>query len=76
MSRNDTDADAGSTEKMASSNTDAAGWTDEQIDSVLKLEIPDNEYFSRRGVYGNYHGGGNILFEDESILNWIILHRK
>lgn len=54
----------------------AAGWTDEQIDSVLRLEIPDNEYFSSRGIYGNYHGGGNILFEDESILNWIISHRK
>lgn len=55
---------------------EAAGWTDEQIDSVFKLEIPDNEYFSSRGIYGNYHGGGNILFEDESILNWIISHRK
>ena len=53
-----------------------AGWTDEQIDSVLRLEVPDNEYFSSRGIYGNYHGGGNILFEDESILDWIISHRK
>lgn len=52
-----------------------AGWTDEQIDNVLMLEIPDNEYFRSRGIYGNYHGGGNILFEDESILNWIISHR-
>lgn len=54
----------------------AAGWTDEQIDSVLRLEIPDNEYFSSRGIYGNYHGGGNILFEDKSILDWIISQRK
>lgn len=54
----------------------ATGWTDEQIDSVLKLEIPDNEYFSNRGIYGNYHGGGNILFEDKSILEWIISHGK
>ncbi len=52
-----------------------AGWTDTQIDGVLQLEIPDNEYFNSRGIY-NYHGGGNILFDDESILNWIISHRK
>lgn len=51
------------------------GWTDERIEEVLQLEIPDNEYFNSRGIY-NYHGGGNILFEDESILNWIISQRK
>lgn len=50
-----------------------AGLSDSQIDEVLKLEIPDNEYFNSRGIY-NYHGGGSLLFEDESILNWILLH--
>lgn len=53
-----------------------AGWSDGQIDTVLQVEIPDNEYFNSRGIQGNYHGGGNILFEDESILNWIISHKK
>lgn len=43
------------------------GWTPAQIDEVLQVEIPDNEYFNSRGIY-NYHGGGNILFEDQSIL--------
>lgn len=52
------------------------GWTDEQISRVLSVEIPDNEYFSERGIYGNYHGGGNVVFDDSSILEWIILHRK
>ncbi len=52
-----------------------AGLSDSQIDEVLKLEIPDNEYFNSRGIY-NYHGGGSILFEDESILNWILLQEK
>ncbi len=52
------------------------GWTDEQIDAVLQVQIPDNEYFNSRGIQGNYHGGGNILFEDESILTWIISHKK
>ena len=52
------------------------GWTDAQIDAVLQLEIPDNAYCNPHGITGNYRGGGNILFEDESILNWILSHSK
>ena len=52
------------------------GWEKEEIDAVLQVEIPNNAYFNERGVTGNYHGGGNILFEDESILNWILSHSK
>ncbi len=52
-----------------------AEWEQAQIDEVLQIEIPDNEYFNSRGIY-NYHGGGNILFQDKSILNWIIEKRK
>lgn len=51
------------------------GYTDEQIDERLVVEIPGNEYFNSRGIY-NYHGGGNILFDDENILNWILAQRK
>lgn len=51
------------------------GYTDEQIGELLILEIPNNEYFNSRGIY-NYHGGGNILFDDEKILNWILIQRK
>lgn len=51
------------------------GLTESQIEDVLCLEIPDNEYFNSRGIY-NYHGGGNVLFQDESILNWMIEKRK
>lgn len=36
----------------------------QQIDNVLQLEIPDDTYFNRFGIYSNYHGGGNILFEE------------
>lgn len=53
----------------------SAGWSQEQIDGVLQLEIPPDEYFNSRGIY-NYHGGGNILFEDEGILSWILSHSK
>lgn len=51
------------------------GYTDEQIGKRLVLEIPDNEYFNNRGIY-NYHGGGNILFDDANILKWILAQRK
>lgn len=52
-----------------------AGWAGEEIDTVLQLEIPDNAYFNSRGIY-NYHGGGNLLFDDETILNWVIQKKK
>lgn len=52
-----------------------AEWTQAQIDEVLQIEIPDNEYFNSRGIY-NYHGGGNVLFEDQSILQWIVEKKK
>lgn len=53
-----------------------SGLTDQEINSLLRLEIPDNAYFAQRGITGNYHGGGNVLFDDETILNWIISARK
>ncbi len=52
------------------------GWSQAEIDEVLRLEIPDDAYFHERGIYGNYHGGGNVLFEDTSILQWILSHHK
>lgn len=51
------------------------GYTDEQIGELLVAEIPGNEYFNSRDIY-NYHGGGNILFDDENILNWIVSQHK
>lgn len=50
----------------------SAGWTDAEIDDVLQAEIPPDAYFNARGIYGNYHGGGNVLFEDPDILQWIV----
>ena len=55
---------------------ESLGWTPEEIDGVLQVEIPDNAYFHQRGITGNYHGGGNVLFEDSSILSWIVSHHK
>ena len=31
-----------------------AGWSEEEIEGVLQVEIPDNDYFSQRGITGNY----------------------
>ena len=51
------------------------GLSAEEIDKLLQLEIPDNSYFNALGIY-NYHGGANVLFDDETILNWIIQKNK
>lgn len=52
-----------------------AGWNEEDIDQVLRLEIPDNAFFNAKGIY-NYHGGANVVFDDPDNLNWIISHTK
>ena len=52
-----------------------AGWSDDDISSVLRPEIPGNEFFNSRGIY-NYHGGANILFDDAENLEWITAHSK
>lgn len=54
---------------------EAAGFGDEDIDGLLRIETPDNEFFNEKGIY-NYHGGANILFDDASSLDWIISHIK
>lgn len=51
------------------------GFSDEEIGKKLCLEIPDNEYFNSQGIY-NYHGGGNIVFDDEEVVNWVIQKSK
>ena len=54
----------------------AAGWTEDEIDGVLQVQIPDAGWFAERGITGNYHGGGNVLFEEPDILNWILSQEK
>lgn len=53
-----------------------AGWSEAQIAEVLQIQTPDDEWFAQRGVAGNYHGGGNVVFEEDGILNWILSHAK
>lgn len=52
-----------------------AGWSEEETAALLRLEIPGDDYFNSRGIT-NYHGGGNIVFDDQGVLNWILSQKK
>ena len=52
-----------------------AGWSDTDIDKVLRIETPDNAFFNEKGIY-NYHGGANVVFDDPDNLNWVLSHSK
>lgn len=47
-----------------------AGVSEDNMDDFIRLDIPDDDYFNSRGIY-NYHGGGNIVFDNEEILKLI-----
>lgn len=51
------------------------GLSDGEIDRLLQVEIPDDAFFNRQGIF-NYHSGGNILFDDEKILDWVLQKEK
>ena len=52
-----------------------AGWSDADIDQVLRIETPNNAFFNEKGIY-DYHGGANVVFDDPDNLNWVISHSK
>lgn len=52
-----------------------AGYGSSEIDSLLRIETPDDAFFDEKGIY-NYHGGANVVFDDTDNLNWIISHSK
>lgn len=51
------------------------GVSDAEINALLQLEIPDDAYFNALGIY-NYHGGGNVLYDDPDILAWVLQQQK
>lgn len=53
-----------------------AGWGEEQISNVLQIQTPNDEWFAQRGVTSNYHGGGNVVFGEDDVLNWVLSHTK
>ena len=52
-----------------------AGISDEEIDDLLRLDIPDNAWFNRQGIY-NYHGGGSVVFSEKNVQDWILQKKK
>ena len=52
-----------------------AGWKEEEISGMLRLEIPSDDFFNAQGIY-NYHGGANVLFDSKENLNWLLSHEK
>lgn len=48
-----------------------AGVSEDDMDSFIRLDIPDDEYFNSKGIFNNYHGGGNIVFDNKDILRLI-----
>ena len=52
-----------------------AGYSETEINALLRLEIPDDAYFNAMGIY-NYHGGGSVLFGREDIQDWILKQPK
>lgn len=51
------------------------GLPDDEVEQLLQVEIPDDAFFNQQGIY-NYHGGANVVFDDETILNWIVQQEK
>lgn len=59
------------------------GFSDGLAENIPHCENPilredyqaPNDIKNSRGIY-NYHGGGNIVFDDNNVLDWIISHTK
>lgn len=47
------------------------GMDEKEIGEKLKLLIPEDKYFNERG-FTNYHGGGNIIFEEDEVREWLL----
>ena len=52
-----------------------SGLPDAEIKELLQLQIPDNAWFNQREIY-NYHGGGSVLFDEESIIDWVLKQER
>ena len=52
-----------------------SGLPDAEIKELLQLQIPDNTWFNQREIY-NYHGGGSVLFDEESIIDWVLKQER
>ena len=49
---------------------------DQRCSSDPEIQTPNDEWFAQRGVTSNYHGGGNVVFWEYDVLNWVLSHTK
>ena len=54
----------------------AAGYSEDEMQDFLQLQLSDATYFAERGINGNYHGAANIVFDDQSVLDWMLTQSK
>lgn len=51
------------------------GLSDDEVDRLVVLDIPENSYFNRYGI-SYYHGGGAVAAEKREIIRWVLDQRK
>ncbi|WP_326759012.1 prolyl oligopeptidase family serine peptidase [Streptomyces phaeochromogenes] len=51
------------------------GLTRKEIERLAVLDMPDDMYFNRRGIY-SYHGGGMVVADKQQIIDWVLDQRK
>ncbi|WP_144034082.1 hypothetical protein [Sporomusa silvacetica] len=51
------------------------GVSKEEIERLVVLDMPDDAYFNRQGIY-YYHDGGMAAVNDEEIIRWVLAQRK
>lgn len=51
------------------------GLTENEIKQLTVINMPDNLYFNRQGIY-NYHAGGQYAVNDRTIVRWLLSQHK
>jgi predicted peptidase len=53
----------------------AEGLTDEEIQRLVVLQMPDDSYFNRQGI-DSYHDSGMVAADDQEVVRWLLNQRK
>lgn len=53
-----------------------SGYDQTMIDTLVHLNTPDQTWFDQYDIHSNYHAGGNVLFNDPTIHQWILAHHQ
>lgn len=52
------------------------GFSDDEIDDLLVLDIKDQNYFYEGGVENQHRGGGLLFSRDKDIMGWLFSQKK